>query len=423
MEKKKKLLVILGAGSSKPLGMPLVSDLDKCMRQWGKGWAKLNGLKDHFRKLCCSVRAYYKAGGSGLRPDPNFEKVLGEMVALAHWMEPAPWGDTLRRVVSNGTPRLTFRYHNEKYGPTEELMDQLNYLLGALARHMRALSRELDSTSTQEREKYRELLRGLRKKFDVGVYNLNYDTAALGALPDAYTGFSETGSFEPGLVHKRTAWDFVYHLHGSVHYSLNRRFGDEICWKQNLTEGEFFDAPEGRSSDKRSEGRSFPMTTLIAGGFKLDQLLVEPFHSLHGALIRHVYAADAILIGGYGFVDVHINRALRNCFNAGNASPRVPVMVLNRACDKTDPMAFRNDMWAIELCSTLSTDGHFFAEHGHASPPVPAELAKRDAFEVDARHRVALWHGGFIKAERRLPSIIRWLEGATDGVLVPNSAR
>jgi len=224
-------------------------------------------------------------------------------------------------------------------------------------------------------------------------------------------------SFEPGLVHERTTWDFVYHLHGSVHHSLNRRFGDEICWKQNLTEGEFFDAPEGRSSDKRSEGRSFPRTTLIAGGFKLDQLLVEPFQSLHAALVRHVYAAGGILIGGYGFGDVHINRALRNRFNVGNTRPPVPVMVLDRACDRTDPMAFRNDMWAVELCSTLCTDGHFFAEPGHASPPVPAELAERGAFEVDAHHRVTLWHGGFTKAGHRLSSVMQWLGGATDEAL------
>jgi hypothetical protein len=33
---------------------------------------------------------------------------------------------------------------------------------------------------------------------------------------------------------------------------------------------------------------------------------------LQAALVRHVYEADAILIGGYGFADVHVNRALRN---------------------------------------------------------------------------------------------------------------
>src|SRR5208283_5261335 len=112
--------------------------------------------------------------------------------------------------------------------------------------------------------------------------------------------------------------------------------------------------------DDRSDGKSFPKTTLIAGGFKLDQLLVEPFHSLHAAMVRHVYEADAILIGGYGFGDVHVNRARRNLRAHGAGADRPPVMHLDRASDRTDPMAFRQDIWAHEVCRTLHADGHFF---------------------------------------------------------------
>jgi hypothetical protein len=98
-------------------------------------------------------------------------------------------------------------------------------------------------------------------------------------------------------VHQRGDWGFIYHLHGSVHHSLTGRFGDHIEWRGNLS-GHFEDGHQGSATDERSEGKSFPKTTLIAGGFKLDQLLVEPFHSFHAALVRHVYEADAILIGG-----------------------------------------------------------------------------------------------------------------------------
>ena len=157
------------------------------------------------------------------------------------------------------------------------------------------------------------------------------------------------------------------------------------------------------------------------GGFKLDQLLVEPFHSLHAALVRHVYEADAILIGGYGFADVHVNRALHNRLAGLAAKDRPPVMILDYACDKTDPMAFRGDLRAHELCRTLSTDGHFFSESGHASPPVPSKLAADGAFEVAAPHRVALWHAGFENAVSRLDGILPWLAGADDAVLMPRT--
>lgn len=418
---KKKLLVILGAGSSIPLGMPSVSSLDEKMKEWGRCWAAEHRFPDYFDALWHSIEAYYESGHSNLHPPLNFEKVLGEMVALSHWMEPAPWGDTLRQVASIGAPppELSFPYP-EKYGPTVTVMDQLSYLLGKLARHMRVLCQGLDSASAKTCQ-YNALIAAFRDAFDVGIYNLNYDTAALAAWPDAYTGFGKKGMFEPGIIHKRRKWDFVYHLHGSVHHSLVRPMGGQIYFRSDLADSDgFLDTLEGGSGDKRSEGRSLPRTTLIAGGFKLDQLLVEPFHSLHAALVRHIHAADAIVIGGYGFGDVHINRALRNRLTVPGARP--PVMVLDRAGDKTDPMAFRADIWAYELSTTLATGGSFFFEPGYLSPPFPSDLVTRGSFEVAGQHRIALWHSGFTEAATRLDGIVPWLDGGPDEVLRPTVA-
>lgn len=418
---KKKLLVILGAGSSIARGMPSVPALDRNMKQWGLNWAALRRFPDYYAALGHAIEAYYQSGSTGPRPSLNFEKVLGEMVALAHWMTPAPWGDTLRQVACNGAPPPSLRFPNPSlsahapYGPTVMVTDQQTYLLVELARHMRALCQTLDLTGDAANQ-YTALFNGLRAEFDVGVYNLNYDTAALSACAQAYTGFDDDGAFEPRAVHERQEGGFVYHLHGSVHHSLVGEFGNEICWRRDLA-GKFFDGHQGLSGDKRSEGRSFPKTTLIAGGFKLDQLLVEPFHSLHSSLVRYVYAADAILIGGYGFGDVHINRALRNRLTIAGA--RLPVMVLDRAGGNTDPMAFRQDFWAYELCAALNASGNYFLEPGHPSPPLPSKLAARRAFEVSAPHRVAIWHGGFSEVATRLDSIVQWLDGQADEVLTP----
>jgi hypothetical protein len=417
---KKKLLIILGAGSSIGRGMPSVSALDQYMRQWGNDWAALHGFPDYYAALEREIEIYYQSGPSGARPSLNFEKVLGEMVALSHWMAPAPWGDTLRQIACNGVPPPNLRFPNlfsdyEPYGPTVMVKDQLEYLLTQLAQHMRVLCQKLDLASGAAAQ-YTALFQGLRSRFDIGVYNLNYDTAALSACPDAYTGFDVAGAFEPNAIHDRQEWGFVYHLHGSVHHSLVGEFGNEICWR-GLGE-KFFDGHPGLAGDKRSEGRSFPKTTIIAGGFKLDQLLVEPFHSLHAALVRHVYAADAILIGGYGFSDVHINRALRNRLVIPGVRP--PLLVLDRAGSKTDPIAFRQDFWAIELCAALNASANQFLEPGHTSPPLPSELAERGAFEVSAPHRLAIWYGGFGEAASRLAAILPWLEGQLDNVLIPS---
>jgi hypothetical protein len=464
-KEKSKLLVILGAGSSSALGLPSVKCLGCLMGQWGSKWAASGANADHFDELWQSVKTYYRRGGTALHPELNFEKVLGEMIALAHWMEPSPWGDTLRQAACDGAapPRMNFRYQESesdamaelagdpddslqgecdatgepgdeevpppvtwkgKYGAYIELMVEYSFLLERLAQHMRAESQWLNSANTPKKGKYRKLLGGLRERFNIGVYNLNYDTAAIDALPGAYAGFSETGTFEPRVIHERNEWDFVYHLHGSVHHSLNRRYvGDKIVWRRSL-DGGFFDGPEGQWSSPRSNGVKLPRTTLVAGGFKLDQLLVEPFQSFHASLVRHVYAADAILICGYGFGDAHINFALHN--RLSHSQDRPPVMVLDWVDGRVVTMRYRGDFWAKEFGQALctGTGGHFFVDPGRPSSPIPTELP-RDVFQVDPKdkHHVAVWQGGFIEAEHRVSGILEWLDGAPDAVLVPDSGR
>jgi SIR2-like domain len=461
---KRKLVVILGAGSSMPLGMPSVKCLDRLMRmKWGPEWAESLRTGDHFRELWCSARTYYRRGPTGPCPALNFEKVLGDMIAMAHWMEPPPWGDTLRQSACCGTPppHMRFRYHQEgevevaavagvpllpeglvcgesdmpggecevagessaevdprpeveptpdhaegdwrgKFGAHIELTAEYRFLLGRLAQHMRAESQKFNLAKTSEKYKYRKLLEGLGERFDIGIYNLNYDTAALAALPGAYTGFDETGTFEPTRVHDRKDWDFVYHLHGSVHHSFKGQGGNEIFWRKNLIRDQFYDGdgPEAQSlTDRRSRDLMLPRTTLVAGGFKLDQLLVEPFHSFHASLVRHVYAADAILIGGYGFADAHINFALHN--RLSHSQDRPPVMVLDKpGPESVEDRANRNDPWAVQLKRALRAG--VFKQSSDASLP-------RDGFEEASCCRVAVWQGGFVEAESQLSHIIRWL--------------
>jgi hypothetical protein len=178
--------------------------------------------------------------------------------------------------------------------------DQLGYLLKRLATYMRDRSRKLDKAGKQF-VRYRELINALRPQFEIGVYNLNYDNVALSACPDLFTGFDSSGRFDPADVHQRADWEFIYHMHGSVHHTLTGLSPNEIHWQQNLSATDFKDGDGGHATERASDRKSLLRSTLIAGGFKLDQLLVEPFHSYYSTFTRHVYEADAILIAGYGF--------------------------------------------------------------------------------------------------------------------------
>jgi hypothetical protein len=114
------------------------------------------------------------------------------------------------------------------------------------------------------------------------------------------------------------------------------------------------------------------------------QLLVEPFHSLQAALVRRVYEADAILIGGYGLADVHVNRALRNRLDGRPCEERPPIMALDYAGERTDPLNCRRDLWSFNLANTLSVDGFCFREAGLGSACRPHQLAHRQSHRLGA---------------------------------------
>jgi hypothetical protein len=124
-----------------------------------------------------------------------------------------------------------------------------------------------------------------------------------------------------------------------------------------------------------------------------------------------VHEADAILIGGYGFTDVHVNWALRNRFESGK--PRAPVVILDCSPNDGDPIAFRNDAWVYNMKQALAVQDDFL-EPGHSCPPCLEELKRGRGFEVSRRSKIAIWHGGFIEAEWRIKIICGWLSGVVD---------
>jgi hypothetical protein len=146
-------------------------------------------------------------------------------------------------------------------------------------------------------------------------------------------------------------------------------------------------------------------------------LLVEPFQTFYASLVRHLYEADAILIGGYGFGDTHVNGALQNRLQSSGSRP--PVVVLTWP-PTVDPMDFRQDAWSHALTIALYAPTGYRAPGHPGAPPIIPKLVELGGFEVSAAHRVAIWHGGYAEAEARLDSIIRWLaETADDTVLRP----
>jgi SIR2-like protein len=399
---KPKLLVILGAGSSIPCGMPSVSDINEQMKAWSrecKPTAEPAGGAGTgvFNDLWEIVEGYYRSNHYGI--GANYERVLSEMTALASWLTPSPFGNALRAAVQDGAPVSAFAFPpegTEQNSYRNLIVGQQGFLLGKLAEYMRECGRLLDTESSPFAA-YRNILLMLREKFDLGIYNLNYDNVARSAWPEAFNGFNH-GFFEPRCISRRNEWEFIYHLHGSVHHSIASPHNSSLVWRDDLT-GQFLDH-QPLAPDMAQDFRPIPLTTLIAGGFKLDQILADPYQTFYAALVRHVHEADAILIAGYGFGDLHVNRVLRNRFECtANDVALPPVVVL----EKSDPTKLQtaslqsHNLWAYQLTHTFNTKFHTTKQHLNRQLTVVPFLQQHE-FENSLLNRVAIWHGGFIEA-------------------------
>jgi hypothetical protein len=136
---KKKLLVILGAGSSIECGMPSVADIDNLMRAWSAHLAQERATPDYFDLAWQALATHLAQGLHGVPSKPDFEKALAELVALMHWVRPAPAGSAMRTLVAQGKLPADIAFpFAEAYGPSITLKMHASKLLERLAQHMRA---------------------------------------------------------------------------------------------------------------------------------------------------------------------------------------------------------------------------------------------------------------------------------------------
>ncbi|MBB3747196.1 hypothetical protein FHX10_006752 [Rhizobium sp. BK591] len=403
MARKKRLLMILGAGSSVACGMPSVAEINTLMASWAREFAETWQFTNFYDRVWRALERHLASGFQSARQSPNFERALGDLLALMHWVRPSPEGSALATLFEQTQPPPNLSFINsDRYGPYIEVKTMIAHLAARLACEMRKRCIAMP-TDLRALEQWRAMLRALRGRFDVAIYNLNYDTVALSGWPDAFTGFDIDGRFDPAAVYRRD-WEGIFHLHGSVHFSLANSLGDHIVWRNDL-KGAFLDSND-RFADYGSDGKDFLPTTLIAGGFKLDQLLTEPFQAYRAALTRDIALADAIMIGGYGFGDTHVNRAL--CCALALSRARPPVLVLDWAGPQTEPMDVRQDAWARELRQALFASSPFVGA-GTSVIEMPAVLAEQGRCEVSSAHRVAIWYGGFGDAAPLIDRLTHWL--------------
>lgn len=408
---KKKLLIIVGAGASIDFGLPSVGAVDKLFDQEaGKTYPLVADPTSNLYRHCRdAINVYY--GGSpkpALRKWANFEEVLYQINLLTSYVS-----DPLRLHGSNTLLRASFLPDVLEFGRTGKPADGdvlhglTNTLMDALVDHF------IDACATASTAKATEIaelgmfLKALQDEFEIGIITLNYDNLFTQAVTGLHTGFDSTGKFDPMSVLARTGWNFLYHLHGSVHFAMERVAHDlhGVTWTSTPTKSGAVHAA-GRSSQHSMEGTAYPMSPFVAGYGKTQQILRQPFRTYFAQVNRLVHEADSLLFLGYGFGDLHLNAAFSEVRNRHR-----PIVLVDWAADTQDPLPFRNDTWSYNLFKTLPGNAHAMCSVRHSAQADLGDLRAACELEVsnDSNYPLAVWYNGMLEACRHPQKILNHL--------------
>lgn len=401
--RKKKLMVIVGAGASIELGMPSVSDIDTLFSSWAKDGYTLANDKE--KSLYCHIRdevnLHYKLNPkSKLVKETNFEELLYVILnlssALGYDSYNLPMNAFLRL---KSLPKINGS-KGEKVVDGNDLRHLCSMLIDRLVEEFRNRCKASKEEKQENFIIFKKFINQLNNDYDVAFISLNYDNLITQACPSLFTGFSKnTKLFEGSSVYQRSEWGLIYHLHGSVHFDMQGTPLDmhAIKWNDDLN-SVFSQNSSGRNYQDNSEGVSMPTSVIVAGYGKANQIQRVPFRTYYSKVDEIVDKADAYLFLGYGFNDFHLNNSLYSIRNGKN---KKPVVVIDWASDDQDPMQFRQDEWSRNLCKTVRVNANEMAtrKYKYAAPEIK-NLKSIGEFEVSCNpdYPLSIWYGGFIKA-------------------------
>jgi hypothetical protein len=404
--KKKKLLVITGAGASLEFGMPSVKEIDRLMEQWALEIAPLKDdpTKSLYSWVKQTLSNYVKQNPrNDLDAIINFENLLytvqclGSIAGSDHWQR---FNSRLKAFIQLCEFPEIIRFRIEKRADHSDFDTLVSLLVDRLLEHFRVKCRTLETDKKSELDQLKNFFNYLKSDFDLGFINLNYDNVILTALPDLNTGYNRvTGEFDRGRLYK-DEWNFCYHVHGSVYFDM--KGGDHvdmhgIRWNDNLG-SPFRSNSSGRSKNYTSEGLWHINSNIITGLDKANQILKEPFSSYFMQTDRLAYVADAVLFIGYGFSDLHLNSIFP--FIRYDKNKKRKVVIVDWASNDEDGLCHRHDGWSHGVFMTLPFNGHEMGDGKSSMPNVPAYYKKRNKLEKSSNpdYPLAVWYNGFLEA-------------------------
>jgi hypothetical protein len=409
MAEKNRLLILRGAGSSVEYGIPGTAQINNHLLTDAAAWADRTGQADFYKQAWhASFRdPYYTGDTYGLQ---NFEDALALMPRLMYWKTQKR--DPFSRLLLNTE-------FNFKTKPIEEYDDfksradifyqytEMIYSLGTLV----ALA--CSKISPHDVDDHRQFLQILSERFNICIFDLNYDNISDLSFPSYFDGFRGDHFFARD-VHAKLFGGELYHLHGSIYFDSVQDedgMGSMIIKRSTISTSNSY-MRHNSFEDERFDNLITPRSSIITGGFKTDQILGEPFSTYFSSLIRRVNECDAILICGYGFTDQHINGIIENRMRSTDNCPAV--MILDY-CHDENYFVDRSGIWAYNVRRTFRVSSHHFFRSVYKSEGrqySKAYFKGRRKLEVAENGALALWRYGFRDALKHADLIKDFLSRA-----------
>jgi len=321
-EKRKRALLLVGAGASIDFGVPSTQKLTNIIANKiaNDSWMQRSGADSAFKEIQATLGAYYQGGVEAV----NFEQIYhcahellftfspGESAVNAY--RPALFPFLTRRITADENSLIDL-----KQGIISEAYNVISTACGKPQNSIKSLSNFIEN---------------MRSNFLTRIYTTNYDDFILQAAPDLFTGFEAAPSTGPARFQGKDFWnaaakDCLYHLHGSIHcgfsHSVKTPRWAELFWYRERDEA-LRNAFYLGTADRRMDGSTVDPTAIITGLDKLSRLQRQPFSYYYSSFNEDVLRADIILIIGYGLGDLHLNSWIRE---ARLYSPRTPIILID----------------------------------------------------------------------------------------------
>ena len=321
--RKKRALVLTGAGASLDFGAPSTATLTKAIEKkvCADKWMQENDSDCAYFEISKTLVRYLHGDADAV----NFEHIYHCAHELLSTFEPTPSAANEYRPIL--VPFIKRQIVAEEQALQALVERMAEFIFTELSAVCEKPTRSLDPLAA--------FLAKLREDYITRIYTVNYDDFLLQAATDLYTGFERAPSPDAKSFDGRAFWqetdaDCVFHLHGSVHLGFglppapNADLG-ALYWFDDRATALRHSSFNG-SGEQKMDGSQVMRTAVITGLDKLSHLQRQPFSHYYASMARDAMMADIIYVIGSSLGDLHLNTWLSE---ARRRNPMPPLVFID----------------------------------------------------------------------------------------------